>query len=178
MADENRTSQVSEELARLQADLDEANSKAEEYKNLLQRVQADFVNYRRRVEQEKQEFSQYAKGDLLLKLLPVLDDFELALGSIPPEEKERDWVQGILLIERKLGATLESEGLSKIEAEGQTFDPREHEALLYQDSTNQEEGRVSAVLRQGYKLNGRVLRPAQVAVSRGLKNVQESDHQQ
>jgi len=177
VADENRTSQVSEELARLQADLDEANSKAEEYKNLLQRVQADFVNYRRRVEQEKQDFSQYAKGDILLKLLPVLDDFELALGAIPPEEKQKDWVQGILLIERKLRATLEGEGLSKIEAAGRHFDPREHEALLYQESVGQEDGRVSAVLRQGYTLNGRVLRPAQVAVSRGPKSERGPDHQ-
>ncbi|MFC1924228.1 nucleotide exchange factor GrpE [Chloroflexota bacterium] len=148
---------------------EEATVEENEYLDLLRRTQADFVNYKRRVERERDEQARFAKADLVLKLLPVLDDFNRAQAVMPVEMAHTDWARGIRLIEKKLTAVLEEEGLSKIEADGKGFDPEEHEALSYEESDEYEEGRVKAVYTNGYRLNGRIIRPAQVAVSRGSK---------
>ncbi len=148
-------------------ELEEVSAKERGYLELLQRTQADFINYRHRVEQERDEQSKLASVDLILKLLPILDDFSRAQEAMPTEIAEADWAKGVELIKRNLMAVLEEEGVSRIEAEGKEFDPREHEALSYEESDEYEEGKVKAVFSDGYRLNGRVLRPAQVAVSRG-----------
>jgi len=148
---------------------EEAIVEENEYLDLLRRTQADFVNYKRRVERERDEQAGFAKADLVLKLLPVLDDFNRAQAVMPVEISHTDWARGIGLIEKKLTALLEEEGLSKIEADGKVFDPEEHEALSYEESDEYEEGRVKAVYNNGYRLNGRIIRPAQVAVSKGSK---------
>lgn len=146
--------------------LAQAEAKAQEYLGLLQRVQADFQNYRKRLEQERQDLREQLRGDTLTRLLPVLDDLSKALQEVSPELKGHSWVQGIDLVRRKLLALLEMEGVIRVEAQGRPFDPREHEAVHYQESANQAEGSVIAVYRDGYKLGGRVLRPAQVIVAR------------
>ena len=155
------------EVDTLQSELDEAKSKAEEYLNLLQRVQADFVNFRRRVDQERSEQALSSRANVILKFLPVLDDFERALQNVPSEDKNLDWMQGIALIQRKLLNILEAEGVTRIEALGKEFNPWEMEAVLHQASNEHEEGEVTAVFRDGYKLNDKVIRPAQVAVAKG-----------
>ena len=154
------------EVDEVQAELEEANRKTQEYLNLLQRVQADFANYRRRIDQERAEQANNVKAGVILKFLPVLDDFERALENVPPEERQTEWVQGIALIRRKLLNILESEGVSRMEALGKQFNPWEHEAVLHQESDQHEEGEVTAVFRDGYKLNDKVIRPAQVAVAK------------
>lgn len=146
---------------------EQPNTEAEEYRDLLQRLQADFVNYKRRVEREREEQTKSANRELILKLLPVLDDFAHALGTVPQELADAEWVQGMALIERKLRATLEKEGLKSIDAEGKDFDPWEHEAVFCEQSSDHDEGKVKAVFRDGYKLHDRVIRPAQVVVSKG-----------
>jgi molecular chaperone GrpE len=146
---------------------EQTNTEAEEYRDLLQRLQADFVNYKRRVEREREEQTKSANRELILKLLPVLDDFARALGTVPQEMADADWVQGMALIERKLMATLEEEGLKRIGAEGKDFDPWEHEAVFCEQSSDNDEGKVKAVFRDGYKLHDRVIRPAQVVVAKG-----------
>jgi molecular chaperone GrpE len=128
-----------------------------------QRTQADFVNYRRRVEQERADFIKAAEAGLISDLLPVLDDLERAIGSLPAEMRDLTWVQGILLIERKLAALLEQHGLQTIEALGKEFDPSEHEAVL-RDGEPGEATTVTAELQRGYRLNDRVLRPTLVKV--------------
>jgi len=148
-------------------ELEETTDREKEYLNLLQRTQVDFINYRHRVEREREEQAKFAKADLILKLLPILDDFNRAQEAMSPQIAEADWARGIELIKKKLMAVLEEEGVSKIEAEGEDFDPREHEALSYEESDKYEEGKVKTVFSDGYRLNGRVIRPAQVAVSRG-----------
>jgi len=151
-------------------EIEEMTAREGDYPDLLQKTQADFINYKHRVERERKEQAKFAKADLILRLLPILDDFNRAQEAMPPEIAEADWSKGIELIKRKLMAVLEEEGMSKIEAEGKDFDPREHDALSYEESERYEEGKVKAVFSDGYRLNDRVIRPAQVAVSKGKNN--------
>ncbi|HEY7064819.1 MAG TPA: nucleotide exchange factor GrpE [Chloroflexota bacterium] len=153
-------------LESVTADRDAARQQAQDYLAMAQRERADSQNYRRRAEQEKAEAFDRGRGEVLLQVLPVLDDFERALEALPAERREEDWVQGLMLIERKLRAALESTGLERIAAEGQPFDPWEHEAVLHEDRSDVEAGTVATVARQGYRLGGRVLRPAQVVVAK------------
>ena len=155
------------------AEMEQTTEREKEYRDLLQRVQADFINYKHRVEEEREGQVKFAKADLILKLLPLLDDFRRAGKTMPEATVNSDWAQGIKLVEKKLVALLEEEGVSKIDAEGKDFDPREHDAISYEESDKYEEGKVKAVLSDGYRLNGKVIRPAQVAVSKGRSNKYE-----
>ncbi len=155
-------------------ELEEVAGRGEEYLDLFQRTQADFINYKQRVEREREEQAKLTKADLILRLLPVLDDFTRAQETMPQEVTRTDWAKGIELIKKKLMAVLEEEGVSRIEAQGEHFDPQEHEALSYEESDKYEEGRVKAIFSDGYRLNGRMIRPAQVAVSKGNNNEGEN----
>ena len=145
---------------------DDVANKAEDYLRMAQRAQADLVNYRRRVDQERDEIRGAANVDAVMSLLPVLDDFERAIASIPEDHRSLGWVQGILLIERNLRSLVEKAGLERIDAQGKPFDPREHDAVMTQESADHEEDTITQVIRPGYRSGGRVVRPAQVAVSR------------
>jgi molecular chaperone GrpE len=153
-------------LESVSAERDAAQQQAREYLALAQRAQADFQNYRRRAEQERAEAFDRGRGEVLLQMLPVLDDFERAMQALPPERRDEDWVQGLALIERKLRTALENTGVERIAAEGQPFDPWEHEAVLHEERDDVAPGTVAAVARPGYRLGGRVLRPAQVVVAK------------
>ncbi len=153
-----------EDIETLKQSLAEEKAKAEAYLANWQRAQADFINYKRRSEQEKEEISQFANTILMLSLLPVLDDLERALASIPPHLARLTWVDGIRLIERKLRASLEAQGLSPIKALGEPFDPKLHESAMHGKG---KEGIVIEELQKGYKLHDRVIRPAMVVVGNG-----------
>ena len=142
------------------------NGQLEEMRTSLQRVQADFVNYKRRADQEREEMLRHLNAGLITRLLPVLDDLGMALDHAPKAAEGKAWADGVGLVNRKLHSILESEGAAVIEAEGQEFDPSQHEALGFQESTEHQEGQIALVVRPGYVLNGRVLRPAQVIVAR------------
>lgn len=142
------------------------SSQLDEMRMALQRVQADFVNYKRRSDQEREDMVRHLNAGLITKLLPVLDDLGMALDHIPEVPEGRAWAEGVGLINRKIHTILESEGASAIEAEGSEFDPSQHEALGFQETAAYQEGQVVSVVRQGYTLNGRVLRPAQVILAR------------
>jgi len=129
-----------------------------------QRAEADFVNYKRRVEQERAEAGRLANAALIINVLPVLDDLERALASLNIQLAGLTWFDGIRLIYRKLQLVLENAGVTQIEAEGRPFDPRFHEAVMYGEG---EEGKVVAEVQRGYKLHDRVLRPAMVVVGKG-----------
>ena len=141
--------------------LAEEKTKAESYLANWQRAQADFINYKRRTEQDKKETGKFANSALILSLLPVLDDLERALDSVPPRLGKLAWVDGIRLIWRKLRESLKEQGLAPIAAKGESFDPNLHEAAM---RSRGREGIVVGELRRGYKLHDRVLRPAVVAV--------------
>ena len=142
----------------------EEKTKAEEYLANWQRAQADFINYKRRSEQEKREISEYTKSVMALSLLPVLDDFERAITAIPAETADQSWVDGVRLIERKLRTILEAEGLSSIEALGKPFDPHLHEAVR---QAKGEEGLVIEEVEKGYMFHDRVIRASKVIVGNG-----------
>lgn len=144
--------------------LTEEKEKSENYLTNWQRAQADFVNYKRRNEKEKEEIGQLAKASVMLNLLSALDDFERAFASVPPNLANLSWMDGIRLIERKLQANLEAQGLSYIETVGEPFDPKLHEAAMYGKG---KQGIVTEELQKGYRLYDRVLRPAMVVVGEG-----------
>mgnify|MGYP001600269145 CR=1 FL=1 len=152
------------EIKELQQALAEEKEKAEKNLGNWQRAQADFSNYKRRADQEKEELGKFANSGLILSLLPFLDDLERALGSIPSELAEVSWVDGVKLIERKFLASLERQGISIIKSVGEHFDPRLHEAI--KEDTGKE-GIIIQEVQRGYKLNDRVLRPSRVVVGNG-----------
>jgi molecular chaperone GrpE len=158
----NTAADISSALDELQKQLAEAQSQAAEYKDGWQRSVADFQNFRRRVEAEKADTYQTAVGSILKRYLPVVDDLERALASRP---EGLAWADGIDLILRKLQSILEAEGLKRIDAEGQMFDPNIHEAISQEVSENHESGQIISVVRNGYMLGEKVLRPAMVRVA-------------
>ena len=160
---EGLTSEV-EDMELLKQALAEAREKAETNLAGWQRAQADFVNYKRRAEQGRKEISKFANSVLMLNLLPVLDDLERAVNSIPPRLAKLSWVEGIRLIERKFRTSLEAQGLSQIEALGKPFDPNFHEAVRQGKG---KDGIVVEEAQKGYRLHDRVIRPAKVVVGNG-----------
>jgi molecular chaperone GrpE len=153
----------------LMALLQEAQHQAAEYLDGWQRARAEFANYKRRSERAMQEHYANAAGSILGRFLSVQDDLERALKDRSEEGDGKAWAEGIELINRKLNSLLEAEGVEPIKAIGERFDPNFHEALSYEDNDEVEDGCVIDVVRQGYMLKERVLRPAlvRVAKSRG-----------
>ena len=146
--------------------LDNVLRENNQLKDVAARAQADLVNYRRRAAQELDEAKVSGASRLLLKMISVLDDFERAIGMAPKDAVDSDWLDGLMLVQRKFQTFFESEGVAKIHALGQIFEPREHEALMYTESSEHDDGVILEVIRNGYKINERILRAAQVAVSK------------
>ena len=154
------------DIEQLRGELQAASAKADEYLAALQRERAEFSNYRRRTAEEREAMLGLAGEDLIRKVLAIADDFDLAIENRPAELAESSWVEGVAAIDRKLRALLESEGVTAVAAEaGHPFDPREHEAIVNVPGTGRAEGEIVDVVRRGYKLRERVLRPALVAVA-------------
>jgi molecular chaperone GrpE len=157
-----------EELQEATASLDELlaeeKKRAAEYLASWQRAQADFINYKRRAEQDRLEFNSYANATFAQGILPVLDDLERAIQAIPEEFSKHDWVEGVKLVERKFKTTLEGQGIKPILALGMAFDPKYHEAIRHEKG---KEGMIIAEYQKGYTLNDKLLRPARVAVGNG-----------
>ena len=155
-----------DDLEKLRTELAEIEQKADEYLRLAQRTQADFINYRRRVEEERAQQASIAGLSVLSRLLPILDDFHRALANASEAELQSGWGQGVQLVERNLTGLLAAEGVEVIPAEGAEFDPRLHEAVGSAPSTDVPEGHVLHVARQGYRKGERILRPTQVVVAK------------
>lgn len=149
----------------LEQQLAEAESQKQACQDALLRAQADFINYKRRATQEQGEARASARAALLETLLPVLDDLGRALESAPEELAEQPWVQGIHLVARRLATTLQQLGMRQIGFPGEQFDPQQHEAILTESHPDMPEGTIVHVVRPGYTLGERVIRPAQVVVA-------------
>ena len=147
------------------SDIQSARTEAQEYLDHLRRLQAEFDNYRKRVQRELQEARELGAVPVLARLLDVLDDFELALMAAADKPDLDRFLHGVELVYSKFTDALKAEGLDRMDAKGKPFDPQQHEALL---QTGEGEGDpvVADVLRPGYTVRGRVLRPAGVRVER------------
>ena len=153
------------EDARTEQDLiEELTQEKDQFRALAQRAQADLVNYRNRASQEMEESKRIVKFGVISKFLNVADDLERAIGNIPSDMDE-NWSEGIILVLRGLENSLTLEGVEKIDALGESFDPNFHEALMYEERADTEEGIVVDVIQAGYKIKDRVLRPARVVVA-------------
>ena len=156
---------VADDAAGVADDLASAQAEAGQYLDHLRRLQAEFDNYRKRVVKEQTELSELGAMPVARRLLEVLDDFELALMSADDKPDFERFLKGVELVYAKLLDALKAEGLERIHAEGSPFDPELHEALM-QTGDGDGEPVVADVLRPGYTLKGRVLRPAGVRVER------------
>ena len=177
-SDNSQTSEVEskiaeiDDVATLKQALAEETEKAEANLAGGQTAQADFINYKRRTEQEKNEISQFARTTLILDLLPALDDLERAFAAIPPRLAKASWVDGIRLIWNKLQTILEVQGLSEIKAVGEPFDPHLHEAV------RQDRGREGVVIEEvqkGYKFRDKIIRPSKVIVGSGEEESEKEE---
>lgn len=149
------------------SELEEALAKADEYLDQWRRTAADFANFRKRKEREQEEFERRANERLLLKLLPVYDDFKRALDNVPENLADEDWVGGVEMIERKFWGALDQEGVQSIEPEpGDEFNPNLHDALMSVETEEYDDGHIVDVFERGYKHKDRVLRAAKVRVAR------------
>ena len=152
--------------------LTEAQEAMAELNERIVRLTADFDNFRKRAQREKDEARQFANQGLLEKLLPVLDNFEMALTAVKDADPSvRDGVQ--MILDQLLGVLKES-GVEPVDAMGQPFDPNLHEALSQEETTEVEEGTVVQQVQRGYKLNDRLVRPARVVVAKAPGAAEEA----
>ncbi len=158
------TDELPDTVDSLKALLEEERQKSQSFMASWQRAAADYQNYKRRVEEERSETARFAGAALIINLLPMIDDLERALMNVDTHLAGLTWVDGIRLIHRKFQAVLEMTGVQEIEADGETFDPSQHEAVSQGPG---EENKIIAVVQKGYRLGDRVIRPAMVVVGDG-----------
>jgi molecular chaperone GrpE len=154
------------DIAALEAEAEKFRQERDAAIERLARLQAEFENARRRAQREQQDFRDYALADAIKLLLPILDSFDRALASEAAGEEFRS---GMQLIDRQLHDALGKLGVTEVPAEGQSFDPNVHEAIEMVDTDQAEDNRVLQELQRGYRLKGRLLRPAMVRVARNPK---------
>jgi molecular chaperone GrpE len=162
MAETAEQAPVDPEREALIQQLKDAEAKIVEYKDGWARSQAEFQNFRKRVERDNESFKVSTKGDIIKKVLPVLDDLERAMLNRPADDA---WANGIELVMRKFQNILDMEGVTQIEAKGAAFDPNYHEAISHEPSEEVESGHVIEVIQNGYMIGERVIRPALVRVA-------------
>lgn len=168
---EELTARVAELTARLEA----AEQRADEAETGWQRARADYQNLKRRTDEQRAESASIAGDRLLIRVLDLADDFDLAVEHVPEEHADSPWVGGISAIDRKLRALLEAEGIEAMGGEGEPFDPQTQQAISYEDTADVPDGTVIKILQRGFTIRGRVLRPALVAVARNEDETPASD---
>jgi len=159
--------QAVDELTALRQELEATKAREAEYLDGWQRARAELANARKRFQRDQEQTYAVAVAQLLTRLLPIADDFERAFDTLPPNLSRLTWIEGILLIHRKLQLLIEGEGVVPIEAVGQEFDPSTHQAVTHEPSETVPDGQVISEVQKGYKMGERVLRPALVRVSAG-----------
>jgi molecular chaperone GrpE len=170
----SESEEVPDPEAQASDELQEALREKDQFRKMAQRAQADLINYRRRVEDDKADIRRNANSGLLLKVLSVNDDLERAVEHAPEGDEAGAWLDGLRLVRRNLQNVLRAEGVTRIEAEGRPFEPWEHEAVFHEATRDGKDGMVVRVIQDGYKLHDRVLRPARVTVSK----LEEEDSQE
>jgi len=150
------------ELSETKKMLKEKTKIADDYLSKLQWLQAEFENFRKRIDKEKNDYIKYANKNLIMKLLDSVDDFERIMNNI----KDKEITDGLNMIYKNFLHVLENEGLKKIDASGKNFDPYKHEAFLQVVDNSKSENTVVEELQKGYMLNENVIRPAKVKISK------------
>jgi molecular chaperone GrpE len=153
--------------AELQQRLAQIEQESASFKDQYLRATAEMRNYKRRVEQERGDLIRNAGAGVLMKMLPILDDLDLAMSHVPEEIAASPWFSGVKLVQTKLQTVLEGEGVKPIQALGRPFDPNFHEAVMHEAAGPENAGKVTAELRRGYTLHDRVIRPTMVKVGEG-----------
>jgi len=169
--DVQKTSHEASESVAESPELQEARRKAEEYLDLLQRVQAEFANYRKRVERERLQIYNRAKGEVIKKMLPVLDDFERLLQTAAQDGEIK---KGAELIYQNMMNIFRSEGLESYTEPGDSFDPYVHEAVSVEAVPAEKDGRILEIWQKGYRFKGEILRPARVKVGQAQREEKQS----
>ena len=154
-----------DELETLREEIDMLQKQSSEYLEGWQRERAEFANYKKRKDKESQQLRDSIIGNITRKYLDIVDDLERALQNQPQDGEGASWAQGIELVYRKFITVLEAEGVVRMQAEGVQFDPNLHEAISQEPSDEHESGQVIEVLRNGYVIGERVLRPASVRIA-------------
>lgn len=144
--------------------VDAAHPSSDELIDLLRQERSDFLNYKRRTERERAEDRSVATGEVVQRLLPVIDELDRALMHLPSDLEQHPWAQGVVLTRDRVMKALHDLGVQKVGKRGDLFDPDSQEAVYYQSSPDARDARVSEVVRPGYRLGDRLLRPAQVVV--------------
>lgn len=155
-----------DEQSDLQSELEEIRSQAEEYLDGWQRARAEFANYKKRIQKEREDSRSFITAEIMSKYITVVDDFERALSDRPSDGASDAWAEGVDMIYRKLKTILESEGVEEYSPEGEIFDPNFHEAIGFEESDDHDEGMIFQVIQPGYKIGERVIRPAIVRVAK------------
>jgi molecular chaperone GrpE len=173
--------QIGNNMAKKDNKIEQLEQKVAELDNQLKRAVADYQNLEKRVSEGRSELTNFVGAELIRKLLPVVDHLETALSGVSEQERQSGWVKGVELAVKEFESVLQSEGLEEIVADpstalgtGSQFDPSLHEAV---DTREGEHDRILEVVRKGYNLNGKVIRPAQVVVGRkqDMSNEDKSD---
>ncbi len=155
------------DAASLAEQLTQAQAQAAEYLDNWRRALADLSNARKRMQREMDDMRTAAAERVLERLLPIIDDVERAFTVVPSEYANSDWVNGFRLIQRKLQLLLDNEGVQRIPVEGQTFDPKLHDAVTHEEAEGYAEDQIIGEVTRGYRLGEKVLRAAQVRVAKG-----------
>ncbi len=154
-------------LPTVEEQLAQAKAKAAEYLDGWQRAIAELSNARKRMQREQADFQAAATVRILEKLLPISDDVDRAFTVVPADQANNDWINGFRMIQRKLQAFLDGEGVTPISTAGQTFDPALHHAVTHEEADGYSEDQIIAEVGRGYRLGDKVLRPSMVRVAKG-----------
>ena len=158
--------ELQEQADALQEEVERLQGESAEYLDGWQRARAEFANLKKRVEREKSEMRERITSDIISRYLDLQDDFDRALKDRPAQDVDEAWIAGLEMIQQKLKAILDVEGIAVIPAQGMKFDPNFHDAISYEESEDHEDGQIIEVIKQGYSLGDRVIRPAVVRVAK------------
>jgi len=168
-------SSLRNQLKAVKEELKSTDKEAGEYLDYLKRLKAEFENYKRRSQKERERIVSWSKEDLIKQFLPVLDDLEGAVDSSQQSNNLASLMEGMRMILEKLKAVLQKQGLQEVKAEGEEFDPHFHEALMSVDLAEYPDNLVVEEMRKGYKLNNKILRPAMVKVNKRSQENKKKD---
>ena len=177
MAREQETKAIQGDIARLEKTLEDERKSKEELLTSFRYLQADFENYRKRVDREIRDLEEFSTAGLVRKLIPVLDDLDLAVATAS-KAQDKGFLEGVKMVQKNLTATLEAEGLQRIEAVGKPFDPSAHEAVEMVQGKDSSQDTVVEEMRKGYAFKGKVLRPSAVKVELAARPAKKEEGEQ